>query len=271
MFASRKHFIVRICPPDSRVPAGMGVVVGDRHIVTCAHVVNAALGRDPRNPADPGSAVTVKVEFLLQEDSAPVPVNCRVDSWSAPPRSGVAGGDIAGLVTIDGPIPPEARPARMLDSVAKWNMPASIFGHPQESGRRRPAGGWARVLIAGAVGGGLIQLDAVSGGAFHAQPGYSGSPVVIADAAGDAVVGILSAAASPEAKPGIRTRFLFRTSSASGPRCLGPQPPRPPRPSTAGCQPSRSGRCPTTSSLGRNCSPRFRKHCCNRAPYGPAD
>lgn len=197
MFASRKHFIVRICPPDSRVPAGMGVVVGDRHIVTCAHVVNAALGRDPRNPADPGSAVTVKVEFLLQEDSAPVPVNCRVDSWSAPPRSGIVGGDIAGLVTIDGPIPPEARPARMLDSVTKWNMPASIFGHPQESGRKRPAGGWARVLIAGAVGGGLIQLDAVSGGAFQAQPGYSGSPVVIADAAGDAVVGILSAAASP--------------------------------------------------------------------------
>lgn len=82
----------------------------------------------------------------------------------------------------------------MLDSVARWNMPASIFGYPQESGRKRPAGGWAPVFIAGPVGGGLVQLDAVSGGAFRAQPGYSGSPVVIADAAGDAVIGILSAA-----------------------------------------------------------------------------
>ena len=204
MFASRKHFIVRICPPDSRVPVGMGVVVGDRHVVTCAHVVNAALGRDPRNPADPGSTVTVKVEFLLQEASAPVPVNCRVESWSAPPGSGIAGGDIAGLVTIDGPIPSEARPARMLDSAAEWNMSASVFGHPQESGRKRPAGGWARVFIAGVVGGGLIQLDAVSGGAFRAQPGYSGSPVVIADAAGDAVVGILSAAS-----PGSESRDSY--------------------------------------------------------------
>jgi len=92
----------------------------------------------------------------------------------------------------------------MLDSVAEWNMPASIFGHPQESGRKRPAGGWARVFIAGAVGGGLIQLDAVSGGAFRAQPGYSGSPVVIADAAGDAVVGILSAAS-----PGSESRDSY--------------------------------------------------------------
>ena len=124
-----------------------------------------------------------------------MPVNCRVESWSAPPRSGIAGGDIAGLVTIDGPIPPEARPARMLDSVARWNMPASIFGYPQESGGT--AGGrLGAVFIAGPVGGGLVQLDAVSGGAFRAQPGYSGSPVVIADAAGDAVIGILSAASS---------------------------------------------------------------------------
>jgi len=48
--------------------------------------------------------------------------------------------------------------------------------------------------VRGAVGAGRVQLDADSEAAFRAQPGYSGSPAVAADAAGDVVVGILAVA-----------------------------------------------------------------------------
>jgi WD40 repeat protein len=52
--------------------------------------------------------------------------------------------------------------------------------------------------LRGSVGGGIIQLDTDSESAIRAQPGYSGSPVVIADAddatAGDIVVGMLAVA-----------------------------------------------------------------------------
>jgi len=40
----------------------------------------------------------------------------------------------------------------------------------------------------------MIQLDADSEAAFRAQPGYSGSPAVVADGVGDAVVGMLTVA-----------------------------------------------------------------------------
>lgn len=44
--ARREGFIVRVLRAGSLVPAGVGFVVGERHILTCAHVVNAVLGRD---------------------------------------------------------------------------------------------------------------------------------------------------------------------------------------------------------------------------------
>lgn len=39
-------FVVRVFGPDGTV-AGVGALVGERWIVTCAHVVNAALGLHP--------------------------------------------------------------------------------------------------------------------------------------------------------------------------------------------------------------------------------
>ena len=32
---------------------GVGFLISDRHVLTCAHVVNAALGRDPRRKVVP--------------------------------------------------------------------------------------------------------------------------------------------------------------------------------------------------------------------------
>jgi hypothetical protein len=43
-----------------------------------------------------------------------------------------------------------------------------------------------------AVGGGIIQLDTASESAIWAQPGYSGSPVIVSGDAGDEVIGILA-------------------------------------------------------------------------------
>lgn len=197
MVTGRKNFIVRIHRTASRVPAGMGVVVGDRHIVTCAHVVNTALRRNPRDSARPGPDATIKIDFPLRDGTAAVPLNCRIETWSAPPAAGISTGDIAGLIT-DEPMPLEVRPARLMDSAGAWNMAASIFGYPQDPAHPRESGAWARVFIVGAVGTGSLQLDAVKEGTFRVRQGYSGSPVIIADEAGDAVVGILSATSSDE-------------------------------------------------------------------------
>ena len=48
MPSRRAGFTVRVLRIGSAAGAGVGFVVDEQHIVTCAHVVNAALGRDQR-------------------------------------------------------------------------------------------------------------------------------------------------------------------------------------------------------------------------------
>ena len=68
-----------------------------------------------------------------------------------------------------------------------------MFGYP-DSPSRPDNGANSRLIARGAVGGGLIQLDADGDTAIRTQAGFSGSPVVITDEAGDAVIGMLAAA-----------------------------------------------------------------------------
>jgi MOSC domain-containing protein YiiM len=51
----RKGFTVRILQPGSVRPAGLGFVADERHIVTCAHVVNTTMGRHLLTQEKPGS------------------------------------------------------------------------------------------------------------------------------------------------------------------------------------------------------------------------
>ncbi len=79
---------------DTRGTAvGVGALVGPREILTCAHVANAALGRDVRAQDQPVGEITV--DFA---GSSGRPLRARVQRWLPPPKAGAAGDDIAGLV-----------------------------------------------------------------------------------------------------------------------------------------------------------------------------
>lgn len=43
--AAQQGYVIRVLRAGSSAPAGVGFLVGNRQILTCAHVVNAALGR----------------------------------------------------------------------------------------------------------------------------------------------------------------------------------------------------------------------------------
>jgi hypothetical protein len=102
----REGFVVRLLRAGLVVPAGVGFVVGDRYILTCAHVVNTALGRLQRDQEAPGAEVRVQVDFPLLGDPEGAPLrSCRVAVWAPPPASGVAGGDVAGLVLVGEDLP----------------------------------------------------------------------------------------------------------------------------------------------------------------------
>jgi len=195
MTASREGFTVRIQRSGSAAPAGVGFVVDDTHLVTCAHVVNYALGRDQRAQDQPGSQARVQVEFPMLGGAEGGPSrSCAVKAWAPPPQSGVSGGDAAGLEVVgrEG-LPRGAAPARLTDPAVLRGVEAGVFGYPGDP-PRQANGAWSELRLRGTVGGGVIQLDTDRESAIWAQPGYSGSPVIVADDAGDAVLGMLAVA-----------------------------------------------------------------------------
>ena len=196
--ASREGFTVRVLRSGSAASAGVGFVVGDRHIVTCAHVVNKALGREQRRQDVPPPNSQVQVEFPMLGDGYGAPLrSCLVLAWAPPPLSGLSGGDVAGLVLVGEHLPEGAGPAQLINPAALRDVAVGVFGYPGDPPRPK-TGAWVAHRLRGAVGGGVIQLDIDGESAIRSQPGYSGSPAVVSKDAGDAVVGMLAVASRDE-------------------------------------------------------------------------
>ena len=177
-------FIVRILGPDGQ-PVGVGALVAERKIVTCAHVVNTALGLNPREQGVPSSVVTVDFPLAGAEDGTRA-WRASVERWLPPPREGAAGDDIAGLMLLCEEPPGEVKAVGLAVDVPRIGRRVRVFGYPPH----RPDGGWVEATIRGRVGNGRIQLDSDS--ALRVERGFSGSPVF--DDAIGRVVGLIAAA-----------------------------------------------------------------------------
>src|SRR3954467_15658498 len=74
---------VSILAKDDGSPAGAGVLLPRQHLLTCAHVVNSALGKDMLAPDHPG-AVTVSVRIHGPEHT--VEADAELTAWIPPRR-----------------------------------------------------------------------------------------------------------------------------------------------------------------------------------------
>jgi diguanylate cyclase (GGDEF)-like protein/PAS domain S-box-containing protein len=181
------EFLVRFPAPSSgQGSVGAGFVVSDHHVLTCAHVVNAALGRGQLDQERPSADDVLLLRLPLRGDAIR---QARVVEWLPPPSRGIAGGDIAGLEIIGEPLPANLMAARLADWTSLGDK-ADVFGYPVE--KNRPAGGWVPCHVRGRVGNGLLQIDSDPDAALRTQPGYSGSPII--ERVSGAVIGMFSAA-----------------------------------------------------------------------------
>ena len=184
--AGPEGFTVRILGTDGKL-GGLGVLVGERHVVTCAHVVNAVLGRDQRAQSPPGPEAPLLVDFPLLEDSRPV--RAVVAAWLPPSDSRGVGDDVAGLVIGEGP-PSAAVAARLAVEPARAGHQVRVFGYPGTP--VRPDGGWVAATVRGTTGNGRLQIDSSQDSALRVQQGFSGSALY--DDGSGRVVGLLAAA-----------------------------------------------------------------------------
>jgi hypothetical protein len=151
---------------------GCGFAVSPRHILTCAHVINAALGTSSIDEGKklPESMVEVVFPYLGEE-----PLKARVVYWKPQEFSLVPSTktgieeDIAGLELLD----PVQGVSQMTFGSPSSDQLFKVFGYPNKSLQ----GGVVEGKIQEELPCGWFQLDKTGSQGLWAEPGYSGSAI----------------------------------------------------------------------------------------------
>jgi hypothetical protein len=185
--------IARVRGSTTSPVAGSAFLISPRHVMTCAHVVNVAIGRAWSIAERPKPGVTLEVEFPFGRRGTGM--TATVAEWR-PPGDGIAT-DIAVLE---------------LEREVQERPYCTIAGMP-----RRGQAFWTKGFPAGQDGGmdasgelgtpiehGRLLAHGSALPGFFIEGGFSGSPLL--DEASNAVIGMAAAAARDETK---RTAFII--------------------------------------------------------------
>ncbi len=146
---------------------GMGILLTDRIALTCAHVVNSALGKPVRHTEAPADSEWIDLAFPIVAGTHIR--KARVLDWSPPGKDGL---DCA-VLELEEPAPPDA--GRTMLAVVRpedsEGNELSVYGSlaPNHPGAHLSA------QLLGEVGARWSQLDVK--GRFGIQPGFSGGAV----------------------------------------------------------------------------------------------
>jgi len=152
--------LVCIRAPNS-VVVGVGFLVTDRHILTCAHVVVIALGL-PDDPPDPPQAdLFLDFPLLAPEQE----FTARIVHWQ--PALDVA---VLELTTIP---PAESKPVHLVTADDLWGHAFRAFGFPS----RYDDGVWTFGVLRGRTAAGWVQIEDVKEPGYWVQQGFSGTPI----------------------------------------------------------------------------------------------
>ncbi|WP_433433042.1 trypsin-like peptidase domain-containing protein [Nonomuraea sp. CA-141351] len=173
--------LARIWEPSGSV-IGAGFLVGRHHVLTCAHVVAAALGIPDTDPEPPTG--TIELDFPLAA-SGSARITASIVLWT--PVGPDGGGDIAGLLLAEDP-PAGTEPALLISVAEPYGLPFRTFGFPGG----RSGGDWAEGLLADVQATSWLQIEHERQTGRRVQPGYSGAPVWVEEHQG--VVGMVVAA-----------------------------------------------------------------------------
>ncbi len=175
--------LVRIRKADGRV-VGAGFLVGERQVLTCAHVISQALGLADAPIDLPQDVVSLDFPLIPPRTL----YSARVALWYPPLPDGR--GDIAGLELQREP-PVGAEPVRFALAEDVWKHPFRAFGFPVGY----DDGVWATGRLLGRQATDWIMIEDIKAPGFAVAPGFSGTPVW--DELLQGVVGMVVAASRP--------------------------------------------------------------------------
>ncbi len=175
--------LVRIRTADGRV-IGAGFLVGERQVLTCAHVVSQALGLAHYSLDPPQELVALDFPLIPPRTL----LTARSVLWSPPLSDGR--GDIAGL-ELQGEPPNRAEMVHFAAAEDLWEHPFRAFGFPGGY----DDGVWATGRLLGRQATDWVMIEDVKAQGFAVGPGFSGTAVWDTQLQG--VVGMVVAASRP--------------------------------------------------------------------------
>ncbi|MBK8985338.1 MAG: trypsin-like peptidase domain-containing protein [Chloroflexi bacterium] len=190
MSHSLRSVIVRIRTADDII-VGAGFLVVERIVLTCAHVVGAALERSIQTiPPD-----IIHLDFPLSATKQKM--TAKAVYWK--PKQQDETGDIASLEIVN-PTPMGVQPINLAVASETWGRSFRAFGFPPG----HDDGVWASGVLRDKKANGHIQIEDVKTPGFSIGPGFSGTAVW--DEELQAVVGMIVTA---ERKAEVKAAFMI--------------------------------------------------------------
>ncbi len=181
--AERPPWLVRLACLDGGGIAGAGVLIDERHVVTCAHVVAQQLDQSADTACTVLAAPEGEVPVELPFADNVVVRRAAVVGWQ--PIKPDGSGDAA-VLRLDEPVTLTPAPLACPPSLSGHRF--SVHGFPRGEPPARQATG----VLGGASGpaGEWIQIESVRSTGWPVEHGFSGAPIFDHDA--EAVVGIVA-------------------------------------------------------------------------------
>jgi Effector-associated domain 9/Trypsin-like peptidase domain len=196
-----KGAIARIYHANGAV-VGAGFLVSDGHLLTCAHVVAAALSIPENTQSKPTGYIELDFPLIAPGQK----VKSRVVFWQ-PVNPSQSGEDIAGL-ELEGILPIGIQPVCLVAAEDYWEHSIRIFGFPKGHDR----GIWATGTLRDRTANNWVQLDALAAQNRSVEKGFSGAPIW--DESLQGVVGM--AVAAEKRREDVTAAFMIPTSILQG-------------------------------------------------------
>ncbi len=199
MTPGRDNGIVRILD-ENGMHCGMGILVRPSMVVTCAHVVNLALGKAMLSRERPVDSSRIRVAFPIVRNQPERQAS--IVGWSAPVGAPI--NDLC-LLQLHGSAPPEAGTAIIADlreTVLDQDQ-LSVFGFAPNN----DVGRHVEAHFVGRANAAWVQIDSASEAGAFIEPGFSGAAVW--DHEHQCAIGIVVAR---QDDPGIRTAYMLSAS-----------------------------------------------------------
>jgi len=167
-----KASIVRILFNTGETPVGVGFLVSNRQVCTCAHVVLQALGLPGNSQEKPTETINLDFPLITRFQR----FTARVVFWKPVQVVGSAAYDAAediALLELQEAPPPSAQPSRIIVAESLWGHTLRAFGFPAGYDQ----GVWASGVLRDALANGRVQIEGVNVPGHGVVQGFSGTPV----------------------------------------------------------------------------------------------